>query len=52
MLVLLEIQKLTTAAKNANISFIFAKYGYGENKKKLYKYSISNIKQLVKFINK
>ncbi len=39
------------AAKKANITFIFAKYGYGENKK-LYKYPISNIKQLIKFINK
>tara|TARA_Y100000816_G_C26071466_1_gene563642 strand:+ start:214 stop:840 length:627 start_codon:yes stop_codon:yes gene_type:complete len=38
------------AAKRANITFIFAKYGYGENKK-LYKYPISNIKQIIKFIN-
>tara|TARA_B100000989_G_scaffold297025_1_gene281643 strand:+ start:982 stop:1605 length:624 start_codon:yes stop_codon:yes gene_type:complete len=38
------------AAKKANITFIFAKYGYGENKK-IYKYPISNIKQLIKFIN-
>jgi phosphoglycolate phosphatase len=38
------------AAKKANILFIFAKYGYGKNKK-LYKNTVSNFKQIIKFIN-
>tara|TARA_A100001011_G_scaffold36912_1_gene35064 strand:+ start:840 stop:1466 length:627 start_codon:yes stop_codon:yes gene_type:complete len=37
------------AARSAKIKFIFAKYGYGENNK-LYKYKISNFKQIRKFI--
>jgi len=38
------------AAKKANILFLFAKYGYGKNKK-LYKYTISNFKEIREFIN-
>lgn len=37
------------AARNAKIKFIFTKYGYGKNNK-LYKYKISNFKQIRKFI--
>jgi len=36
-------------AQNFCDEFIFAKYGYGENNK-LYKYKISNFKQIRKFI--
>lgn len=36
------------SAKNANIDFIFVKYGYGS--KKNYKYQISNFRQIKKFI--
>jgi len=38
------------AAKNANIKFIFANYGYGKFKKK-YKYNISKITDIKKFLN-
>lgn len=37
------------AAKSAKIKFIFAKYGYGKNKK-IYKYQISNFKQIRQII--
>jgi len=37
------------AARRAKINFIFAKYGYGSSDK-LYKYKISNFKQIRKFI--
>ena len=35
------------AAKNAGIHFIYAAYGYG-NKKKIYKYSIRKIEDIIK----
>ncbi len=38
------------AAKRANVTFVFAKYGYGKNNKQ-YKNQITNIKQIKKFIN-
>tara|TARA_B100000795_G_scaffold270077_1_gene262588 strand:+ start:4187 stop:4810 length:624 start_codon:yes stop_codon:yes gene_type:complete len=37
------------AAKRAKITFIFAKYGYGKNSS-LYKYKITNFKQIKNFI--
>ena len=37
------------ASKRAKIKFIFAKYGYGEDNK-LYKYKISNFKQIRRYI--
>ena len=38
------------AAKRANITFVFAKYGYGKSNK-LYKYQISNFKQIKQLIS-
>lgn len=37
------------AAKNAKVTFIFAKYGYGKNHK-MYKYRISNFDQILDFM--
>lgn len=38
------------AAKNAKIKFVFVKYGYGKTNKK-YKFTISNFKEINKYIN-